>query len=376
MISTRALFEIVKTNDYDKLSSIINNLTPADLLKTSKKNISILPHAIEYRSTECFNILLESNKFDFRKMNCYNNGFYTAFDYYKLAPNEKNMYYIDKLIQKNLEFFDDDTINHNVLYMNVIFVNINLYELFFPILINSIHRNPTKYLNCSFYSSDVFSKLYNYCIINNLLTNESHRKLVSDIINVNNFTLLRCIEAPYKIEPTILSIAIPKSNLEIIQYLIKYGSDYILEKEKLLDIFVSSMKNQYNINKEKFNIFMLLINNYKFENIEKKVDDLLNYCIPSYNYNQDIVINIILCMVLRLIQEYISTGCKFDKLFIPIINFKNIPEKIQKVFKSFFEEVEKIGFIVPKELQFIKDLKTEKTELLFLKKLKNNYFKL
>ena len=81
-------------------------------------------------------------------------------------------------------------------------------------------------------------------------------------------------------------------------------------------------------------------------------------------------------MVLRLIQDYISTECKFDKLFIPIINFKNIPEKIQKVFKSFFEEVEKLGFIVPKELQFIKDLRLEKTELLFLKKLKNNYFKL
>ena len=75
-------------------------------------------------------------------------------------------------------------------------------------------------------------------------------------------------------------------------------------------------------------------------------------------------------MVLKLIQEYISTGCKFDKLFIQIINFKNIPEKIQKVFKSFFEEIEKLGFIVPKELQFIKDLKTEKTELMFTKKLK------
>ena len=370
MISTRALFEIVRTNDYEKLSSIIDNLTPADLLKTSKKNTSIIPHAIEYRSYECFNILLESNKFDFRKMNCYDNGFYTAFDYYKLAPNEKNMYYIDKLIQKNVEFFDDDTINHNILYMHVIFANINLYELFFPILINSINRKPTKYLSCSYYSSEVFSKLYNYCIINDLLTNESHKKLVSDIINLNNYTLLRCIEAPYKIEPNILSIAIQKCNLEIIQYLIKYGSDYILEKEKLLDIFVSSMKGLYNINKDKFNIFMSLINNYKFENIEKTVDVLLNYCIPSYNYNIDIIINIILCMVIRLIQEYISTVCKFDKLFIPIINFKNIPEKIQKIFKSFFEQVEKLGFIVPNELQFIKDLKLEKTELLFLKKLK------
>jgi len=370
MISTRTLFEIVRTNDYEKLSSIIDNLTPVDLLKTSKKNTSILPHAIEYRSTECFNILLESNKFDFKKMNCYTNGFYTAFDYYKLAPNEKNMYYIDKLIQKNLEFFDDDTINHNILYMHVIFVNVNLYEIFFPILINSIHRNPTKYLNCSFYSCEVFPKLYNYCINNDLLTNESHKKLVSDIINLNNYTLLRCIEEPYKIEPTILSIAIQKCNLEIIQYLIKHGSEYILEKEKLLDIFVSSMKNQYYINKDKFNIFMLLVNNYKFENIEKIVNDLLNYCIPSYNYNHDITINIFLCMVLRLIQEYISTGCKFDKLFIPIINFKNIPETIQKVFKSFFEEVEKLGFIVPKELQFIKDIKIEKTELMFTKKLK------
>jgi len=370
MISTRALFEIVRTNDYEKLKNIINDLTPADLLKTSKKNTSILPHAIEYRSIECFNILLESNKFDFKKMNCYTNGFCMAFDYYKLAPNEKNMYYIDKLIQKNLEFFDDDIINHNILYMHVIFVNVNLYEIFFPILINSIHRNPTKYLNCSFYSTEVFSKLYNYCINNDLLTNVLHKKLVSDIINLNNYTSLRCIEEPYKIEPTILSIAIQKCNPEIIQYLIKHGSDYILEKEKLLDIFVSSMRNQYTINKEKFNIFMLLIDNYKFENIEKIVNDLLNYCIPSYNYNQDIIINIFLCMVLRLIQDYISTRYTFDKLFIPIINFKNIPEKIQKVFKSFFEEVEKLGFIVPKELQFIKDIKIEKTELMFTKKLK------
>ena len=75
-------------------------------------------------------------------------------------------------------------------------------------------------------------------------------------------------------------------------------------------------------------------------------------------------------MVLRLIQDYIGTGYKFDKLFIPIINFKHIPENIQRVFKSFFEEVEKLGFIVPKELQFIKDIKIEKTELMFTKKLK------
>ena len=105
MISTKALFEIVRTNDYDKLSNIINQLKPEDLSKTSKKNTSILPHAIEYRSLECFNILLDSNKFDFKKMNSYTNGFSTALDYYKLAPNEKNMYYVNKLIQKNYDFF-------------------------------------------------------------------------------------------------------------------------------------------------------------------------------------------------------------------------------------------------------------------------------
>jgi hypothetical protein len=298
-------------------------------------------------------------------MNCYSNGFSAAFDYYKVAPNEKNMYYIDKLIQKNVEFFDDDTINHNILYMHVIFVNINLYELFFPLLINSINRNPTKYLNCSFYSNEVFSKLYNYCLVNNLLTNASHRKLVSDIINYNNYTLLRCIEEPYKIEPNILVYAITKYNLEIIKYLINNGSAYILEKEKLLNIFVTSMKYQYIINKDKFNIFMLLVNNYKFENIEKIVDDLISYCIVTYNHN--IKINIFLCMALRLIQDYYNVNCKFDKLFIQIINFKNIPESIQRVFKSFFEEIEKLGFIVPQELQFIKNLQLDKTELLFLK---------
>lgn len=375
MISTKALFEIVRTNDYDKLSNIINQLKPEDLSKTSKKNTSILPHSIEYRSFECFNILLDSNKFDFKKMNSYTNGFSTALDYYKLAPNEKNMYYVNKLIQKNYDFLDDDTINNNILYMHLIFGHVNLYELFFPILINSINRDPLKYLKYSLYAIEVFKKLYHYCVNNDLLTNELHKQLVHSIININNYTLLRCVDEPYKIEPKILSITLSKSdiNIEIIKYLINNGSNYILEKEKLLNVFVSSIiKNIYSISKDVFDIFILLSNNYKFENIEKIVDDLLN--ISKHDYIRHEYITIFLSIALKLVKDYKSeTGYKFNNIFTPLVNFNFNREYIKLIFKVFFEELEKLGFELPKGLQFMKALKIEdhvKVNLLFEKKLK------
>lgn len=375
MISTKALFEIVRTNDYEKLSSIINNLTPEDLLKTSKKSTSIIPHAIEYRSIECFDILLDSNKFDFKKMKHYTNGFFTALEYYNLAPNQKNIYYVDKLIQKNYEFFDDDDINSNIIDMYNIFRNINLYELFFPILLNSINRNPIKYLKYTLYSIEVFKKLYSYCVNNDLLTTETTKVLISNIIDVNNYVLLRCIDEPYKIKPTILLDAIDKYNLEIIKYLINNGSNYISEKDKLLNKFVGSLtKNYYNINKEKFDIFMLLNDNYKFQNIEKIVDDLL--ILSKYQYLKNEAINIILCMALKLIIDYKSDTIKFNNLFTPLVNFNfnNINnDNTKKVFKSFFEELEILGFELPKGLEFIKALKIDKIELLYLKKLKKKH---
>lgn len=375
MISTKALFEIVRTNNYEKLGSIINNLTPEDLLKTCKKGTSIIPYSIEYRATECFDILLESNKFDFKEMKHYTNGFSTALEYYNLASNEKNMYYVNKLIEKNFEFFNDDTVNHRILYMNDIFKNIKLYELFFTSLENSINRDPLKYLHYSVYSIEIFKKLYCYCINNKLLTIEKTELLLRIILDVNDYTLLRCIDEPYKINPNILLQVIDKYNFEIIKYLINNGSTYILGKDKLLNIFVSSLtRNHYTINKEKFDIFMLLINNYKFENIEKVVDDLLN--ISKYKYIQNEGINIILCMTFKLIQEYKSDIIKFDNLFNPLVNFSFNNEYHKKVYKTFFEELEKLGFELPKGLQFIKALKIEKIELLYLKKLKNNKSKI
>ena len=94
------LINIVISNNYEKMNELIINNKKIDWDISDRKNISILHYAIERRSKECFDLLLDNNLI---KLSYYTSGnSKISLDYYINAPNSCNEYYLKRLIDKGL----------------------------------------------------------------------------------------------------------------------------------------------------------------------------------------------------------------------------------------------------------------------------------
>lgn len=101
MLSSKKLFELVINNNYDELSVAIQN-KQVDFKSQNRRNIYIIPTAVEYRAIECFELLINGIPDD--KVNEFTmcqSGLNKALEYYGNAPNPKNKYFIEKILNKN-----------------------------------------------------------------------------------------------------------------------------------------------------------------------------------------------------------------------------------------------------------------------------------
>jgi hypothetical protein len=122
MVNITKLLEIVTNNNYDELKNTINSLSNSSILLSSRNNCTLLYKAIERRSIECFDILINSN-IKFRDYNesliRYNySAFNLALEYFINAPNLQNKYMVDRLLNK-MEFVSCRTFIKSLSYEQI-----------------------------------------------------------------------------------------------------------------------------------------------------------------------------------------------------------------------------------------------------------------
>ena len=114
MATTEDLFSIINNNDYIKLKKLINQGQIINLINMTRMGISLIYKAIEYRSRECFDILIDINNLTVLKNeSSYINGLHIAMKYYNNAQNDSNWYYVEKLLEKGANITVDILKNIN-----------------------------------------------------------------------------------------------------------------------------------------------------------------------------------------------------------------------------------------------------------------------
>ena len=267
---------IIIYNDYNKLQHLIDN----DLL-TDNKIIKIydllLSKSVEYKSTECFDILLNNNNND---INNYILTLYKSIDFYINSNNIQNKYYLHKLLEKNI------TIDKELLIKasdDLILFKILLYKI-------NINNNILLYLLNKFIKDNklkIINYLYNFNINNNIITNEEICNYILKIsIKYNNINTLIYLEK-YKYN----MIYIIDINNNIIPSLY-YSVQYITDERKiiykyLLNLYINYSKEN-NINTINNINSIDFIENHNYLYINQFIYDIIKIGINISNY--DIII--------------------------------------------------------------------------------------
>jgi hypothetical protein len=107
------VFRYITNNDHQNLSLLLES--NPELVNSTTGFKSTITKSIEFRSKECFDILINHpnlkllNYVDTTYPNVWKSGMAPALNYYGNAPNNENLYYLQNLLNKNV------TINHLVL---------------------------------------------------------------------------------------------------------------------------------------------------------------------------------------------------------------------------------------------------------------------
>lgn len=195
MTTMTQLFKIISANDYDTLQKLImENKKPN--FNCIKSGSSLVSKSIEVRATECFNLLLQLNDLSvLQSNNSHINGLYIAIDYYSTAPNSINKYFLDRLIEKNVNIDIHSLCN----CMN----DTMLFETMFNRIDKSLINNMAGLINYSVRKTktNIMIKLYDYLHNNNLpyfdttdKKNSFNDEILKIAISVGNIVAIEYLE--------------------------------------------------------------------------------------------------------------------------------------------------------------------------------------
>jgi len=312
MTSTTSIFKIVQYNNYNELERII---------KTSKVDLkNLFSNAINFRSKECFDLLVESKYFD--PNDPYKNGLLTALEYYCNAKNQSNSYYINKLKNKFVHF------TRQAIH---IILKSDCYDEFSDFIIFFINENPIENIKSLLIMSldniTSFKKIINIGLSMDLITTELAINIINSAYKDKKLTVM--------IEFINCGLNIFQNQENVINYFlenfhdqnaIKYIIDSVLlynpniNLSSLLVKYINKKNNSYYWDTSLFNCYKLY-NIYTNYNILKKL---------NCNFFED-------CDILTLIINNIL--CSYVNSYNNIKRFdENKILLIIKLFDLFLEE--------------------------------------
>lgn len=270
MTSTTSIFKIVQYNDYNELERIIKT-SKVDLKNLYKKNEYLFSNAINFRSKECFDLLIESKYFD--PNDPYKNGLLTALEYYCNAKNQSNSYYINKLKNKFVHF------TRQAIH---IILKSDCYDEFSDFIIFFINENPIENIKSLLIMSldniTSFKKIINIGLSMDLITTELAINIINSAYNDKKLTVM--------IEFINCGLNIFQNQENVINYFlenfhdqnaIKYIIDSVLlynpniNLSSLLVKYINKKNNSYYWDTSLFNCYKLY-NIYTNYNILKKLN--------------------------------------------------------------------------------------------------------
>jgi hypothetical protein len=324
MTTMTQLFKLVTGNDYETIEQLITSNQNINF-NCVKSSISLITKAIEVRSIECFDLLLESNKLTIlQSNNLHVNGLGIAIEYYSISPNLSNKYFIDRLLEKN------------VLIDNVSVCKCMHDFYLFDIMFNKMektHENFSKSLIYSIENTHTFimHKLFDY-LDNNLEFYNTPEKKHTFNINIFKKAILAnnllAIEHLNSINTNLLCL-IPNENITSLYYTLLKTDNYIIFNylfllyEKLDNNLLQQVNSIDKINAllYKENITPLYIKNFlkilslpiKFYNLEESIiqlyrniyNNMLNYN-NNYYINQSNNIQLIMYIILKTNQVKVN----------------------------------------------------------------------
>jgi hypothetical protein len=244
------LINVIISNNYVKMNEILINNQKIDWNICDRKNISILNYAIERRSKECFDLLLDNNLLKISNYDSNNTNI--CLNYYINAPNSGNEYYLKRLIEKGFKI--------SCYYLRYMY-GTNIFNNYFDKM-NKTQNEISSLLKYSIEDNNIplFDFIYDY--INNNISNfweSNYKSLISIAITYDNIYVLNTIK--YKLNYSILLVN--NETPSLYEALVFQNSfKYILEEYKKLSheelLKIPNINNIKLLNLESINTILLL----------------------------------------------------------------------------------------------------------------------
>lgn len=284
-ITCTYLFTLIINNDYIKLEQILDTNKDRDVFLKRKSYETLLSKAVLVRARQCFNLLCNMNIEDEEDRNMFHiKALHNAIDYYVMAPNPDNMYYIDMIMKRNI------TIDYYAMYQSL--NNNDIFIRFFHLFDKKADDIKKLIIMAIMNNTEMnFEFLYTYGIANNMITVDMKNEIYSQVLysnNVNMITFLIGKGITWTISYETPSLYRVLNNNNMFYYLYNKYSELTKEELNSIPNIKEKLPFDFSVNKQSLSNFKKILSlPFDFDMTDIVVaifNNIYNYKIYTCNY--------------------------------------------------------------------------------------------